>query len=333
MIEGVVGGGKVGKKGGDALDEGIEIAHFISNWGDYGGGGGGQDSLEGRGHAVACGDAVGLATCILTAARNDLKIRGLRAVVQLCTESTHNRRVLSACGVASLAIECFASNLTAGAGQADGGIGKVARDLIAAVGAYRLSVADMASIARLGLSPTGSLKVAIALLADLSPGLSAGLPVNEALEAKQAAGTGVPLLQFPFFECVVNGESRGTQILEIPTLTAAWPPRTGFSFCAWVKVDPPAVLRGPGSAGPSIHLVSLSKLKGGSSELSISVAVSGGVVRLWSQGGKMDASFPSRALEYGRLHHVAVVYQKRMLESDVVGCHRAPRWLRSTRPF
>ena len=318
IIEKGLGGGKLlGKKSEDVLDEGVEVAHFISQWGDHGG-----DSNEGgRGRIIECGDAIGLAVCLLTLVKSDLRTRGFNAISQLCAESTANRQILSSCGVASIAVESFAPALaSAEAGSVDGGISKLVRDLVASIGVYKLSMRDVGSIVRLGLAPQGPLKVAQALLGDSSPGSSTGLALNCALSTKMAASPSSSHssnLQFPFFECAINGDSDESHILEIPTMALAWPPRSGFSFCMWLKIEPPAVLRGRGASGPSAHLFSLIKLiKDDNLEISLSAAIDNGVVRVWAQSGKMSASFSAKVLEYGRLYHLAIVYQKKMIESD-----------------
>jgi hypothetical protein len=295
------------------LDDGVEVAHFISRWGDH------AEGLEDL--RITNPDAIGMALALLTLTKRDLKMRGARAILQLAKSSTLNRRALSASSCVSLIIDCFSDVFTTSKSESSA-LNSTLRELCAVIGIYRLSNNDARGIAELALGqpPASSMPTALTLLKDTSLG-------------RRREGS----LQFPFFEGIVNGPAQRscTFLLELPLFNLAWPPRTGLSVVMWVQLETPEGFATT-TTGPSAHLFCLSRTGKGEPADSHGYALTGvvenGVIRVTAPHARIDASFTAMPLQYGRLYHVALVYQRLLLNPDVVrlyvdgeevGSHRA----------
>eukprot|EP00960_Hanusia_phi_P045889 757480-Hanusia_phi.AAC.3 len=302
---------------GSNFDENTDIAYFLNRWGDYssssvenGNRSSYQDGRKVR--LVSFADAAVLALAAVQLVHRDCKTQAAKAILLLARVSARNKRTFSNARMLFVLSTVY-KDVLFDVQNNGAGLHQIFNDLVISLCRHRLSLYDARSLFRF-LSPD-------------TDGNYFNLTLRTLLDANSGVGSYNSTISsqgFSYFESPINCKTPCLHMIEMPVSDGFfWPPVGGFSYCGWIEIDRYSYQddnsnlrqRSLKVTKPSAKVFSFKSIDTNSSIFE--AVIHDGRLNLISPG-RFDITFSNPMFEFGKIYHLAIVYQRQILQSDWV---------------
>ena len=302
---------------GSNYDENTDIALFLNRWGDYSMSSSRNEHRTPNGDGrklrlVRFADAAVLALTGVKLVHRDCQTQAAKAILLLARASARNKRSFSQARMLFVLSTVY-QDILFDMQNNGAGLHQILNDLLISLCRHRLSLYDARSLFRFLRLDTDSnyFNTTLKTLLDANSGVGS---FNSTISSQG----------FSYFESPINCRTPCPYMIEMPVSDGIfWPPVGGFSYCGWIEIDRHSYQddkanprqRSLKVLKPSAKVFSFKSID---TSLSVFEAnIQDGHLNLISPG-RFDITFANPVFEFGKIYHLAIVYQRQILQSDWV---------------